>query len=380
MSDIQLQLRDKLRGIGLTDKLGTFAPSSPVFSDTVTLSEVVTLLEAGFVNNPIEGIGLSDSLFQPNLNFLICVKEDNYVGSDAVACDQLVTGVTLIWITDNVDNVIVGISLPLSDILSLSDAASLAGPGITLGFTDSVTLSDANIIVTGVVANFTESLTISDTVDSAAPDSLGISDTLALSDAISVDAGTGAIALTMANTITFSDSDTVVLGENESFSDTLAFSDLSAALERGFLSTSDQLVLSDILQVKAPISGLDLSDSLLFTEEVDIKYGILEGSSLDALGLSDAVSLFLLVVDPQVSDSYALNDSTQVHLDTASLRLADTLVLSDLTVVQLSSNILRTVSDSYSLSDAAQAISYTDFIDYVRRYLNDVSGVSNVGS
>lgn len=361
MSDIQLQLTDKLRHFGLTDSTATFAPSAPTFTDTVALSDVLTLLEAGFIDLPLEGLSISDA-------------RAIALGVQTILTDTFA-------LNDNFDNYIVGIVLNLSDTLTFSDSTSFDGPGINLAFTDSLALSDAQKVVTGVNASFTENLTISDSIDPFAPDALAFSDTLALSDAVSVDDSTGAIAIAMTNTLTFSDSIRVVEGNELTASDTLSLLDIETALERGLLTVADQIALSDILKIIAPVAPvLPVKDRLLLTDEIDIKYGLHFDLDDDVIALLDAILVNLVTVDPQVSDSYVLSDSVALQLITAAIAKNDSLTLSDTATIQLAAQLRIVLADTLTLTDSTSAATFTDFIDYVRRYLNDVPSSSNVGS
>lgn len=358
MSDIQLVLSDSLKSFSLIDSLATFAPGAPAFTDSLTLTEALTLIEAGFIDIPLEGVALSDS--------------------EIVALGRLVETADSLTLDDTLTNLVAGIERAVSDAIVLSDSTNFEGSGISLGLTDALALTDGNIVVTGVVASFTENLTLSDTIDPFAPDSLGFTDILSISDAITVDPGTGEIAIAMTNTLTFSDSAIVVEGLTVGKSDVVSLTDAESGFAGGFLAKSDTLSFSDFLRLNAPIEGFEVSDSLLFTELLTLKYSQL-WSFDDTLSLSDSITIDRTDVAPSVSDSYTLSDFVSLSLSTANITKSDTLAWSDNAVVVRNANLLVSVNDTLVLVDTLSTTVYSDFIDYLRRYLNDAPGVSNNG-
>lgn len=278
----------------------------------------------------LEGLGLSDSL-------------SDTVGTGVLVSDSNTN------LNDNLDSVLVGLLVSISDTNTLTDAIAISGPGVSLGITDSLTFSDAQLVTADCEAAFSESLTLADSFSSAAPNTVSLSDTLSFSDAVSV--FNGNYTLLMQDTLSLVDSDSVLLGLQLTNTDTLSFSDSTAYLGPGFWSESDTLTLVDFLKIFSPITGLDVSDSLLFTEQVSLEYELMIPPQ-DGLSLSDTVATNLLVIDPQVADTFAF---------------------SDMSIVQLNAPLAQSVSDTLCLSDNVPTpLVLTDFIDYLRRYLNDV--------
>ena len=141
-TEIDLQFSDRLRHFGLTDNLGTFAPGAPTFADTVTITDTLIILEAGFINIPLEGVSFSDSV-SLILGLQTCLRELSYASApDAVACSAVVGDPPpFVAISDNLDNVIAGINQTLSEAIVLSVSLNVPA-NVTVNLSDTITITD----------------------------------------------------------------------------------------------------------------------------------------------------------------------------------------------------------------------------------------------
>lgn len=377
---ITLAIIDSLDSFSLKDSLSAFAPVNPAFTDSIALSDALTIREDGFIDIEGDALALSDS------NRVILALLETF--SDSLD------------IEDNLDSVIAGINLSLSETIVLSDHLEVPAT-ITLGINDTLTLSDHVDLLLPVTFVFSDTVTLSDQLDTFAPDSLAFVDSLFLSDNINLSGNGIPITFSIADSIALVDTVTYVVDCRESTVDSITLTDSLLVAGQDLLNLSDSLTFTDHLinpvarieisiglvfvgiggSGNAPSSGGFVpNEGILFSDSVNATYGLHFGDISDEIIFSDSVSLSLIVIDPQVSDSFILSDSIQIHLDVTHLLVADSLILSDTVNVQIASNITRNVTDILNLSDAIDIAQFTDFIDYVRRYLNDVPCNSNVGS
>lgn len=228
------------------------------------------------------------------------------------------------------------INLTLNDAFSFSDGETLSN----IAFNDTLNLTDAVNVNVPIFLTFSEAYSFSDDLGN----NVGIpllfnSDGLTLSDEIDV---------------------FYVISINLDLSDSLEFSDAFDANDSNPIILSDQLVLQDSIA----LSSLSLFDFI------------------DSLNLSDSVQLLLAPIrDLQLTDELTLSDSINVSLlsifTAINLSLNDTLSLED--GVGFTYPEKLTFSDSLSLDDSNGVIVVlmSDLNPYLRRYLNDVKGISN---
>jgi len=225
------------------------------------------------------------------------------------------------------------INLTESDQLSLSDSVQLN----SLPFVDSIVLSDAFNLVNNLLISVNDSISLSDAIT----DWVGIpevfSDGFLWADSFVVQP-LAVITLAISDAISLSDAFTEFTSNPLLISDQIVLQDQIKLSSLFMAQLIDQLSLTDFVQILlAPIANLSPSDSFTFT---------------------DAISVMLLSIFTAVNLSFN-----------------DTLVLNDL--VSLSYQTGLQFSDGFMFSDAIRIVMGTSLNPYLRRYLNDVPGVSN---
>lgn len=218
---------------------------------------------------------------------------------------------------------------PAAGMITVGSQTATSDPNIDLVFSDSLSLSDSQVLLGAGLLSFTDALALSDSIgDVPATVNLPFSDTLSLSDAM---------ALTV--------------GIELSFSDTLSLSDATALLMAINLAIVEALALSDNSSFVGTISR-EASDLLVLSDDIELH------------------KTYLMAITEQIS----LSDFQQLLL-TMDMSLADTLVLVDAVTVTLSAfaALGQSFSDTLSLSDSISILLGTSYGNYIRRYLNDVT-------
>jgi hypothetical protein len=302
-----------------------------VFSLIDSATVVLGLLE----NLPTDGLSLSDAeVVTLGLN-----PPDVSTATDTLA------------LSDNLNGLTLGLIINCSDGITLTDTVTFGGPNISLGLTDTLSLSDSLTAVVGLNILFNETLTLSDVLGSASGYGASFSDTLALSDQIQIDLVGGNFQVSAVDTLVLSDTVGLTLSCLFGFTDVNILSDSTSVAAPFLVSESDTLSLSDHVAFASPITGFNVGDSLLLTERTQ-------------LNLQNLYNF---------QDSFTLTDNVQIHIGFTSLALADSLSLSDSVALNLVFDIQINHGDTLSLADGPpELLLDTDFIDYLRRYLNDV--------
>lgn len=365
-------------------------------SDSISLSDSDALTRGLIL---VDTLSISDSQKVVS-NLLLDIEGDVLALSDIdrEVLNLLESFSDSLDIEDNLDNVIAGINLALSETIVLSDHLD-APATITLGINDTLSLSDNIDLLLPVTFVFNDTVTLSDQLDTFAPYSLLVVDSLFLSDNISLSGNGIPITFSEADTLILSDIISFIVDCKEIISDTINLSDSTTVAGQDLLNLTDSLSLTD--HINGPVARIEISiglsfsrssggltsdttavpnEGILLSDNINISYGLHFDDISDELILNDSIALSLITIDPQVSDFFTLSDSVQIQLAVTQLLVSDSLVLSDAITVLVAANITRNVTDILNLSDAVSTAQFTDFIDYVRRYLNDVPCDSNVGS
>lgn len=250
-----------------------------------------------------------------------------------------VTQIDILTLSDS-EKVVLGLLLTFSDAVALSDAVQLQIPGGPLVFADAITLLDSVTIVLNDFYNFSDSLNITDTqLEIVVVVISNLSDGLTLSDSIIV-SPFSVILLNLSETLPLIDSFQEFTSNPLTFSDTFNFQDLIRLTGLTFYQFVDQLVLTDLVALLlAPIRNLDNNDNITF---------------------SDLVTVQLL--------------SIFVNL---TVTLSDSLQIGDGIGYIIREKGLISLSESFSFNDSFVFVINTNLEPYLRRYLNDVVGVSN---
>lgn len=118
---------------------------------------------------------------------------------------------------------------------------------------------------------------------------------------------------------------------------------------------------------------LTLSDNFTFSDSLQMHLGQpMERAGGDNLFLSDSLQTLVNLLSI-TSDQISISDQLQI-IKSIEIKLADTLSLSDVLVAPVEAiQLLLSLSDSLSFSDAVSISSSEALDQYLRRYLNDVS-------
>lgn len=326
---VAVSYQDTLASDTYTANIAGFNISSGLtenLSDTMTMSEGVILGYGGAIT---ETLTINDSMI---LGYGLIIPGDQMVMSDGTI---VVLGLNEIFAeTMTMSDSLAGIGYGNSivDQLIMSDSAILGyGAGITetltisdqlgLGYgfiiADQMTMSDA------VVEQLSIALNVSDNEGPNWADALGVgygnaeTDTLTMSDSLGVGYGEGVLTETM--TI----SDAMSLGYGLLIADQMTMSDSEVIVLGETLNISEQLVISDTMGLGY---GLSIADQLSMSDAVVIGFG--EGIT-ETMTITDFMGLGygLLIADQMVmSDNFAFNLSTGGLL---TENLSDTLTMSD---------------------------------------------------
>lgn len=273
---------------------------------------------------------------------------------------------------------------------SLDLGVKQSGSGLDVGVLQSTSTSVLTIVQS-------ENFNFSDSEQLILGLLLTFSDSVSLSDSISIQYGN----VTVSDTFTFLDGVQVVLTFNYAFTDSISQND-TLTINVGIVEVlGDVLTLIDSIIV-SPFTTLllTLTETLTFFDSIQI-FTSQPLSFNDTIVLQDAI--FLSSVPRfTFSDTLALNDGVQLLLaPIRNLQLVDTLNLSDaitvnnasiFTPINLSFNdqvvmqdgigvsalpVLHSLSESFMFGDGFVIVVKTYLNPYIRRYLNDVVGISN---
>lgn len=256
-----------------------------------------------------------------------------------VASEALSDSLTM---ADNLDSVALGLLLPLTDTMTMTDVApSITGqlqlmltcPHLGVNWNDTNFTAQLGSSGSEIDENLSDTLTMSDALGLGYGE--GMVEQLSLSDATGLGYG---FAIT--DQMTMTDSDVVVLGMTEVIADTLVLSD---ALEVGYgNATVDSLTFVDAAGVGY---GFQIADQLVLSEAVTLVFSFQEIFA-ETLTLADAESLGYGF---SITDQLTMADVLGLGYGDA---LTDQLVLSDSFSEQLSGGPLtENLSDSLSMAD-----------------------------
>lgn len=232
--------------------------------------------------------------------------------------------------------VVLGLLLTFSDSVSLSDSISIQYGNVTVS--DTFTFLDGVQVVLTFNYAFTDSISQNDTLTINAGIVEVLGDVLTLIDSIIVSPFT-TLLLALTETLTFFDSIQVFTSQPLSFSDVITLSDSTNYSSMRTFQFSDQLALGDSVQLLlAPIRNLQLVESLTLSDVITV----------------NNASIFTPV----------------------NLMFNDTLVMQDGIGLTVEPS-LSSLSDSFMFQDSFTIVIMTNLNPYLRRYLNDVVGISN---
>ena len=232
--------------------------------------------------------------------------------------------------------VVLGLLLTFSDPVSLSDSISIQYGNVTVS--DTFTFLDGVQVVLTFNYAFTDSISQNDTLTINAGIVEVLGDVLTLIDSIIVSPFT-TLLLALTETLTFFDLIQVFTSQPLSFSDVITLSDSTNYSSMRTFQFSDQLALGDSVQLLlAPIRNLQLVESLTLSDVITV----------------NNASIFTPV----------------------NLMFNDTLVMQDGIGLTVEPSLIS-LSDSFMFHDSFTIVIMTNLNPYLRRYLNDVVGISN---
>lgn len=297
----------------------------------------------------------------------------------------------LIWdstLEIRVNIAFVPIDLLISDILQFNDNP-LSGfnlnPSETLYLVDdSLMLISGSIIDLLISDYFIFSDSVSDTIIGVVTNiSLIFSDTLNLNELIVINPTEAFSYIVAEDFLMLTDSQLVIISISEVLNDLLNLNDANGVyikLDSVILEgLSDTLQLVDVVSTQLLSTLTTFNDQLLLSDLIHLSIQS-QNAYMDSLDLSDEVFLLLApLANLQFNDTLVISDNVVIENNSIftpiNLNISDNLLLQD--AVSLSDPSIVTFTDNFILVDSFVFVISSDLNPYLRRYLNDVIGVSN---
>lgn len=384
---------------------------SVAVSDSISLSDSVSeLLPLAFVVSDTLSFLDTQTLFIPDDSVPSLYTDDLFIISDSIQVTIPSVGILTQSVSDTLNN--------------WSDAVGGAFGGLFVAVADTLTFLDNWNYLTQTAADtinfwndsmaFLVDINLYNTIDpphtpNFNDSTLTIPGILDSFQCLNMDSTTNAIIQTplQADLIAITDGLAEVLGIVETESATIAITDVIQLFGVDLVSVTDTITFSDFAAASSPTTPvIQPADFFTISDSIQLlKTGFQTPASADTLALVDQVNLALnqdsletdsititdisienLVILVTVTSTLSLTDSeanNTPNLPNIVLSFGDMVMVSDFVVVGNGEFI--NVSDPFALVDGVGlqdevVVALSPSMNaYVRRYLNDVVGVGNMG-
>lgn len=317
-------------------------------SDQINTSESKTLEEFSFINK-VDNITITESVTVSPVSVDINVV-DNITITEEVTLFMF-SGDTSVNVSDQI-NISENISINNSfgytsvvDNITITESVSVVIV-LAISVLDQITITENNTLLLSSSINVFDGITITESVSTSNPiNGVSVVDNMSLSESVSVAILSNDLSLSVFDSITTTESTTLLLSVSINTSDQINLSESVNVTTVFNVSVSDSVSISEFIGY--------YKDTIIITESISVEFDTpptLVISVNDQINISESIVLLLALTD--ISKSDQINISENVSIERISLiNVADNITISEsITLITFS---FISVVDSITISESA---------------------------